>query len=89
MMAFHWMYYLNQTGDLHIQHKLNRGDGWDPAIDTVSMSRSTDEAIVTDMMTLESNGACRPTIMDQEKFNTVKYMQGKDKVTMEFNEPQF
>lgn len=51
--------------------------------------RDPDKAIIADTKKLEGNSAFGSTIMDQEKFNTVKYVRGDDEVAMEFNVPQF
>ena len=48
-----------------------------------------DKAIIADTSKLEGNSAYGGTIMDQEKFQNVTYVQGEGKVMMEVNKPQF
>lgn len=47
------------------------------------------KAIVADTRKLEGNSAFGSTIMDQEKFQIVKYVRGEGNAMMEINEPRF
>lgn len=47
------------------------------------------KSIIADTRKLEGNSAFGSTIMDQEKFQTVKFVRGKGKAIMETNEPAF
>ena len=47
------------------------------------------KAILADTRKLEGNAAYGSTIMDQEKFQSVKYVQGEGEAMMEANLPQF
>lgn len=48
-----------------------------------------DKAIVSDTMKVIGHSASGTTIMDQEKINTVEYIQDDHKVTLKINRPQF
>ena len=48
-----------------------------------------DKAIIADTKKLHGNSAFGGTIMDQEKFQTVNYVQGEGRVMIEANKPQF
>lgn len=48
-----------------------------------------DKAIIADTSKLHGNSAYGGTIMDQEKFQSVKYVQGEGRVMLEVNKPQF
>ena len=47
------------------------------------------KAILADTQILEGNAAYGSTIMDQEKFQSVKYVQGEGEAIMEANLPPF
>ena len=48
-----------------------------------------DKAIIGDTKKVEGNSAYGGTIMDQEKFQSVTYVQGEGRVRLEANKPQF
>jgi hypothetical protein len=48
-----------------------------------------DKAIIGDTKKVEGNSAYGGTIMDQEKFQSVTYVQGEGRVMIEANKPQF
>ena len=48
-----------------------------------------DKAIIGDNKKVEGNSAYGGTIMDQEKFQPVTYVQGEGRVMLETNKPQF
>ena len=48
-----------------------------------------DKAIIADTKKVEGNNAYGGTIMDQEKFQSVTYVQGEGRVMLEANKPQF
>jgi len=56
---------------------------------SVSSSYNVNKAIIVDTKKVEGNSAYGGTIMDQEKFQTVKYVQGVGRVMIEANKPQF
>lgn len=47
------------------------------------------KSIIADTRKLEGNSALGSTIMDKEKFQTVKFVRGEGKAMMETNEPAF
>jgi hypothetical protein len=47
------------------------------------------KGIIGDTKKVEGNSAYGGTIMDQEKFQSVKYVQGEGRVMLEANNPQF
>ncbi|CAG2202430.1 unnamed protein product [Mytilus edulis] len=48
-----------------------------------------DKAIIAETSKLEGNSGYGGTIMDQEKFQSVTYVQGEGRVMLEANKPQF
>ena len=48
-----------------------------------------DKAIIGDTKKVEGHSAYGGTIMDQEKFQFVTYVQGEGRVMLEANKPQF
>jgi hypothetical protein len=48
-----------------------------------------DNAIIGDTSKLHDNSSYGGTIMDQEKFQSITYVQGEDRVMLEANKPQF